>query len=103
KTTTFRHSILDTGHENHSLLLVQRHTRMVPRQDTEEVRYHRGRVGEEEWRETRSTTLQGIDAKRKARRRLRMKQRPQRGHKRHLNCPMSTKDLVSILDTDRTD
>src|SRR6266849_8930608 len=58
---------------------------MVPRQDTEEVRYHRGRVGEEERRETRSTTLQRITPKRKARRRLRMQQRPHRTHNRHLN------------------
>src|SRR6266699_1792863 len=31
---------------------------MVPRQDPEEIRYYRGRVGEEERRETRGTTLE---------------------------------------------
>src|SRR5216684_5409597 len=71
---------------------------MVPGQDPEEVRYQRGRVGEEERRETRGTTLQRIAPKRKARRRLRMQQRPHRAHNGHLNSPFNQRPF-SILDT----
>src|SRR5215831_7995295 len=68
---------------------------MVPRQDTEEVRYHRGRVGEEERRETRSPPLQRNTPQRQARRRMRMQQRPHRTHNRNLNLQVFTKDLFS--------
>src|SRR5207247_11115194 len=96
ETTTLRHTLPHTGHEDHTLLLVQRHTRMVPRQDPEEIRHHSGRVGEEERRETRSETLQGNNPKRKARRRLRMQQRTHRHNNWHLETH-PTKDLYSSI------